>query len=180
MTRIGLHGVAGQMGLMLIKAITQSEKCMLTAGCDRSGSPKIGTISCMHRRFSWGGGLYVCVLSLRLALQVHTPAMPQGAGLIHPLYSMWLSTTALHGVRATMGLLPVAISHRTPVLVGTTSFSDAQHAELMEAGKQIPIILAANMSVSVIAMYELVRLASRLLGDEFDIEIFDFHPRTKR
>ena len=28
-------------------------------------------------------------------------------------------------------------------------------------------------------MYELVRTASRLLGDEFDIEIFDFHPWDK-
>ena len=29
------------------------------------------------------------------------------------------------------------------------------------------------------AMYELVRTAARLLNDEFDIEIFDFHPWDK-
>ncbi len=80
---------------------------------------------------------------------------------------------------ATIGMLPVAIGQRKPVVVGTTGFDAAQHAALVEAGKDIPIMLAANMSVSVIAMYELVRTAARLLGDEFDIEIFDFHPRTK-
>ena len=35
-----------------------------------------------------------------------------------------------------------------------------------------PQLLVANMSVSVIAMYELVRTAARLLGEQFDIEIF--------
>lgn len=159
MTRIGLHGVAGQMGLMLVKAITQSDKCTLTAGCDRSGSPKIGT------------DIGALAGMSPLGLQV-----TGDAAALCPLVDVVVDYSA---ASATMGLLPVAISQRTPVLVGTTGFDDAQHAALMEAGKQIPIILAANMSVSVIAMYDLVRLASRLLGDEFDIEIFDFHPRTK-
>lgn len=40
-------------------------------------------------------------------------------------------------------------------------------------------MLGANMSTSVIAMYELVRKAAQLLGEDFDIEIFDFHPWDK-
>ena len=58
-------------------------------------------------------------------------------------------------------------------------FSEAQAARLREAGQVVPLLVGANMSRSVIAMYDLVRTAARLLGDEFDIEIFDFHPWDK-
>jgi 4-hydroxy-tetrahydrodipicolinate reductase len=64
-------------------------------------------------------------------------------------------------------------------MIGTTGFDEVQYAKLVEAGKSLPVMLVANMSVSVIAMYELVRTAARLLSDEFDIEIFDFHPWDK-
>ena len=80
---------------------------------------------------------------------------------------------------ATMSLLPVVVERRTPLLVCTTGFSEAQHASLVEAGRSVPVLIGANMSASVIAMFELIRTAARLLGDEFDIEIFDFHPWDK-
>ena len=80
---------------------------------------------------------------------------------------------------ATISLLPVAIETQTPVLVCTTGFSEAQNAALVDAGRSVPIMVGANMSVSVMAMYELVKSAARMLGEEFDIEIFDFHPWDK-
>lgn len=159
MTRIGLHGAAGQMGVMLARAITQSDKCELAGGCDRAGSPRIGEDL----------GLLAGMAPLGLQLTDDAAALCAAADVVVD-YS---------AASATMHMLPVAIGQRKPVVVGTTGFDDAQHAKLAEAGRQIPIMLAANMSVSVMAMYELVRTASRLLGDEFDIEIFDFHPRTK-
>lgn len=159
MTRIGLHGAAGQMGVMLVRAILQSDKCMLAGGCDRSGSPKIGNDL----------GSLAGMAPLGLQLTDDAAALCDQVDVVVD-YS---------AASATIGMLPTAISHRKPVVVGTTGFDDAQHERLVDAGKEIPIMLAANMSVSVIAMYELVRTASRLLGDEFDIEIFDFHPRTK-
>lgn len=159
MTRVGLHGAAGQMGVMLARAITQSDKCSLAGGCDRSGSPKIGE--------DLGSLAGMAPLGL--------PVTDDAAALCDQVDVVVDYSAA----SATMDLLPIAISRKIPLLVGTTGFDAAQHAELAKAGNTIPILLAANMSVSVIAMYELVRLASRLLGDEFDIEIFDFHPRTK-
>ena len=80
---------------------------------------------------------------------------------------------------ATMSLLPAAIERQTPVLVCTTGFSEPQRAALVDAGRSIPVMVGANMAVSVIAMYQLVTSAARMLGDEFDIEIFDFHPWDK-
>ena len=42
MTKIGLYGAAGHMGQTMVKAINESNACELAAGCDRTGSPKIG------------------------------------------------------------------------------------------------------------------------------------------
>lgn len=159
MVRIGLHGAAGQMGVMLVRAISQSNACTLAGGCDRSGSPRIGEDL----------GSLAGMAPLGLELTDDAAALCAEADVV----------VDFSAASATMDLLPTAIRHGKPVVVGTTGFDAAQHARLTEAGSRIPIMLAANMSVSVIAMYELVRLASRLLGDEFDIEIFDFHPRTK-
>lgn len=159
MTRIGLHGAAGQMGLMLVRAIAQSGTCRLAAGCDRAGSPRIGEDL----------GSLAGMAPLGIALGGDVAALCEASDVVVD-YS---------AASATIGMLPVAIGRRKPVVVGTTGFDAAQHAMMVEAGKHIPIMLAANMSVSVIAMYELVRTAARLLGDAFDIEIFDFHPRTK-
>ena len=78
---------------------------------------------------------------------------------------------------ATMSLLPVAIDRQTPVLVCTTGVDlKTQQAALLDAGRSLPIMVGANMSISVIAMYQLVKSAAQMLGEEFDIEIFDFHP----
>ncbi|MEW9836060.1 4-hydroxy-tetrahydrodipicolinate reductase [Mesorhizobium marinum] len=159
MIRIGLHGAAGQMGVMLVRVIASSSAFSIAAGCDRSGSPKIGQ--------DLGSLAGLAPLGIRLTDDPKT--LCRAADVIVD-YS---------AASATMGLLPVAVANGTPILVGTTGFDEAQRAELAEAGKSIPVMLAANMSISVIAMYELVRTAARLLGDEFDIEIFDFHPRNK-
>jgi 4-hydroxy-tetrahydrodipicolinate reductase len=78
-----------------------------------------------------------------------------------------------------MSLLPVAIDKQTPILVCTTGFSEAQHASLVDTGRSVPIMVGANMSVSVMAMYELVKTAARLLGEEFDIEILIFIHGTR-
>ena len=78
-----------------------------------------------------------------------------------------------------MALLPVAIDRQTPVLVCTTGFNETQQAALLDAGRSVPVMVGANMSISVIAMYQLVKSAARMLGEEFDIEIFDFHPWDK-
>ncbi|MGY2141034.1 dihydrodipicolinate reductase C-terminal domain-containing protein, partial [Pseudomonas reactans] len=50
---------------------------------------------------------------------------------------------------------------------------------LVEAGKDIPIVFAANFSVGVNLSLKLLDLAARVLGDEADIEIIETHHRHK-
>jgi 4-hydroxy-tetrahydrodipicolinate reductase len=159
MTKIGLYGAAGHMGITLIKAISESNVCELAGGCERSDSPKLGE---------------------DLGTLAGLP--PLGREVTADLASVCDAADVIvdySAASATMSLLPIAIESQTPVLICTTGFSEQQHATLVDAGRSLPVMIGANMSISVIAMYELVTTAARLLGDEFDIEIFDFHPWDK-
>lgn len=159
MTRIGLHGAAGHMGRTLIRAIGASTACTLAGGCERPDSPTIGQDL----------GSLAGLPPAGLHMTADAAALCDASDVIVD-YS---------AASATMSLLSTVIERRTPVLVCTTGFSASQHAALVDAGRAVPVLVGANMSASVIAMYELVRTAARLLGDEFDIEIFDFHPWDK-
>ena len=159
MTKIGLHGAAGHMGTTLIRAISESAICTLAGGCERPDSPSIGEDL----------GSLVGLPPVGLHMTADVAALCDASDVIVD-YS---------AASATMSLLPVVIERHTPVLICTTGFSTSQHAALVDAGRSVPVLVGANMSASVIAMYELVRTAARLLNDEFDIEIFDFHPWDK-
>lgn len=159
MVGIGLYGAAGNMGKTMIRAICDSGNCRLSGGCDRRDSPSIG------QDLGILGGLP----PLGLKLTDDAAALCEVSDVIVD-YS---------AASATMALLPTVIEKRTPLLVCTTGFDATQHAALVAAGSSVPVLIAANMSRSVLAMYDLVRMAARLLGDDFDIEIFDFHPWDK-
>ena len=159
MTNIGLYGVAGHMGVTLAKAISESDACELSGGCERADSPKIGQD-----------------IGTLAGLPPIGIEVTDDVGMLCEKSDVIVDYSA---ASATMSLLPVAIEKNTPVLVCTTGFSEEQTAAMVEAGRSVPILVGANMSISVIAMYQLVKSAARMLGEEFDIEIFDFHPWDK-
>ena len=64
-------------------------------------------------------------------------------------------------------------------MVGTPGLSDAQTAVLVDHGRAIPIVFAANMSVGVNVLLSLVESAARALGSAYDIEIVEMHHRHK-
>jgi 4-hydroxy-tetrahydrodipicolinate reductase len=159
MLRIGLYGAAGNMGRAVIRAIAADDRYALAGGCERQGSPAVGA------DLGTLGGL-----------------PPRGIAVTDDPAALCAVSDVIvdySAASATMQLLPVAAASGTPVLVCTTGFTADQHTQIAEAGRAIAVLVAANMSTSVIAMYDLVRLAAQRLGEEFDIEIFDFHPWDK-
>jgi 4-hydroxy-tetrahydrodipicolinate reductase len=65
------------------------------------------------------------------------------------------------------------------MVVGTTGFDAAQLEAIRAAAERIPIVLAPNMSVGVNVALKLVELASRALGSDYDVEVFEMHHRKK-
>lgn len=67
----------------------------------------------------------------------------------------------------------------TPILIGTTGLSRAQHALIDQAAEEIPILQTGNTSLGVALLSRLVREAAERLGSDWDIEIVEMHHRMK-
>ena len=82
-------------------------------------------------------------------------------------------------VEASMAVLSACVKYKKPLMLGTTGFNAEQEAEIEEAAKVIPILVAHNTSKAVNLIYELARIMTRVLGDESDIEIIEMHDNKK-
>ena len=70
-------------------------------------------------------------------------------------------------------------SARKPLLIGTTGFGAELSAPLVAAARDIPLLVAANTSIGVALLAELVRAAARSLPPSFDIDVLELHHRLK-
>ena len=79
--------------------------------------------------------------------------------------------------------LPASLERATsagiPILVGTTGLGDAADDRIAEAAKSIAVLRAANTSLGVAVLSDLVERAARALGPGWDIEIAEMHHRDK-
>jgi 4-hydroxy-tetrahydrodipicolinate reductase len=71
------------------------------------------------------------------------------------------------------------LAHANAMVIGTTGFSDAEKARIVDAAKRIPIAMAANFAVGVNAVYRLAEIAAKILGDGYDVEIIEAHHNKK-
>jgi 4-hydroxy-tetrahydrodipicolinate reductase len=81
---------------------------------------------------------------------------------------------------STAANLAACARHGTAVLVGTTGLGPEALAAAAAASARVPVIVAANTSLGVTLLVELVRAAARALPADFDIEIIEGHHRHKK
>lgn len=81
--------------------------------------------------------------------------------------------------RATLSYLSQCARQKVAVVVGTTGHDADFDAAVAPLAKEIPILIAANTSLGVTLLTELVRAAARALPADFDIEIHEAHHRHK-
>jgi 4-hydroxy-tetrahydrodipicolinate reductase len=72
-----------------------------------------------------------------------------------------------------------ALSGGIPILLGTTGLGEGADERIAEAAKQIAVLRAANTSLGVNLLAELVERAAHVLGPDWDIEIAETHHRNK-
>ena len=66
------------------------------------------------------------------------------------------------------------------VVIGTTGLSSEQMDKVKELSKNVRCVLAPNMSVGMNVMFRIVQEVAKVLGPEYDIEIFEAHHRLKK
>ena len=72
-----------------------------------------------------------------------------------------------------------AVSAGIPIVVGTTGLDDFAERRIDEAARHVAVLRAANTSLGVALLADLVERAARLLGNDWDIEIVEMHHRMK-
>jgi len=65
-------------------------------------------------------------------------------------------------------------------VIGTTGLSPEEQARVDACRGKIPIVQAANYSLGVNLLLELVKKAASVLGPEYDVEITEMHHRHKK
>jgi len=66
------------------------------------------------------------------------------------------------------------------VVLGTTGLSPEQMERVRDLSKSVRCVFSPNMSVGVNVMFRIVQKVARVLGPEYDIEIFEAHHRLKK
>ena len=72
-----------------------------------------------------------------------------------------------------------ALAAGVPILIGTTGLDSAADKRIEQAAKTVAVLRAANTSLGVAVLSELVERAARALGPDWDIEIAEMHHRLK-
>jgi 4-hydroxy-tetrahydrodipicolinate reductase len=76
--------------------------------------------------------------------------------------------------------LEIARSKGAAALIGTTGLSGQTLDAAGESARSIPVMIAPNTSRGVAVLKHLVREATRLLGDAYDVDVIEQHHGRKR
>ena len=159
MRRIAVMGAAGRMGKTLIEAVQQQQGAGLTAAIDRPDSSLVGA----------DAGELAALGRIGVPLSGDLDRVVDE-------FDVLIDFTHPTG---TLKNLAFCRKHHKAMIIGTTGFSVEEKQLLAEAGKDIPIVFAANFSVGVNLCLKLLDTAARVLGDDVDIEITEAHHRHK-
>jgi 4-hydroxy-tetrahydrodipicolinate reductase len=153
-------GAAGRMGKILVEAVQQRAPLTgLTAAVVRPGSTLIGV----------DAGELASLGRIGVPLSAHIEAVAEEFDV---LIDFTLPEVMLKN-------LAFCRKAGKAMVIGTTGLDAAQKQLLADAGKDIPIVFAANFSVGVNLSLKLLEMTARVLGDEADIEIIEAHHRHK-
>lgn len=159
MIKVGILGANGRMGRVLIDAAYQHAEIALGFASVRAGSSfdgiDAGELAGINKQ-------YVKVTAISEPMSNHADVL--------------VDFTLPQALSAN---LAYAIEYNKPVVIGTTGLDQTQLDLIDQAATKIPIVFAANFSVGVNLMLNLVKTAAKVMGDNADIEIVEAHHRHK-
>ncbi|MFT5392818.1 MAG: 4-hydroxy-tetrahydrodipicolinate reductase [Gammaproteobacteria bacterium] len=156
---VGICGAAGRMGRTLLEAIAGIDDMALGGAFEHAGHAALGT----------DAGVLAGTASTGIVLR--SDVAPGLTGL-NTVVEFTLPEPTLEHIE-------LCRSAGVQMVIGTTGFTAEQRAVIERAADDIAIVLAPNMSVGVNLTFKLIELASRVLGDDVDIEIIEAHHRHK-
>jgi 4-hydroxy-tetrahydrodipicolinate reductase len=159
MSKIALCGAAGRMGQSILKILVERGHSV-GAAFEAKGSKVIG--------LSAGAFIQRGDMDLKIS-PISDSGIIVADGIID-----------FSSPEATMEILPYALKHRKPLVIGTTGFTEDDRKKIEAASADIPVIISPNMSVGVNLLFKLTEMASKTMKNGYDVEVFEAHHRFKK
>lgn len=153
--KIAIHGATGRMGLAIARLAKKDHGVEIVGAIAHAEAPEQG------RDIGELAGIGPVGV-------VVTPDV--GSGILGADVVIDFSIT-----RAVPMIAKAAERAKIPLVSGTTGLSDEAQKAIDAAARKIPVLWAANMSLGVEVLSELVKQAVMQLGPAFDIEIVETH-----
>ena len=159
MLRLGINGAGGRMGRTLVRACMEDDQVRLGGAFEAPSADSIGSDA---GEIAGTGRTGVIIRD-----------DPQAC---HADFEILVDFTV---PECTMQSLEICREHGKSMVIGTTGLDARQKLRLREAARDISIVFAPNMSTGVNLCLQLLQVAARTLGDEYDVEIIEAHHRHK-
>ncbi len=156
--KIAVAGSAGRMGRALLEGVLNSADLELGAALEVAGGASVGK----------NAGELVS-LPARVIVSADVEKSLGGCDAL-------IDFTRPEG---TLAHLAACRKLGVKMVIGTTGFDDAQKKSIADAGRDIAIVMAPNMSVGTNLVFKLADMAARVLQDGYDVEIIEAHHRHK-
>lgn len=159
MIDIAITGAVGRMGQTLVRLLAEKQdRLRLSRATVLSDDPSLGSD--------------IGLLALGKPIGVVTEASLPASGFDVVIDFTSPSASMEHLARCAEG--------GKAIVVGTTGFDDSQREQLSHYALEIPVVFAANYSIGVTLSLQLLKQASRVLNDDYDVEIYEAHHRYKK
>ncbi|GLR70585.1 4-hydroxy-tetrahydrodipicolinate reductase [Agaribacter marinus] len=160
MIKVGILGANGRMGRVLIEAAHAHNKTALGFASVRANSSFIGM----------DAGELAGIARQHISVSEISSDTIEHADV---LIDFTLPEALGQNLR-------LAVDAQKPIVIGTTGLNKDQLNMIDEAAKYIPVVFAANYSVGINLMLNLVKQAATVMGNDADIEIIEGHHRFKK
>ncbi|PKM38129.1 MAG: 4-hydroxy-tetrahydrodipicolinate reductase [Gammaproteobacteria bacterium HGW-Gammaproteobacteria-10] len=159
MTRIAVVGSSGRMGLCLIKAAAFADNAELTVAVSRPDSLSIGKDA--------GELAGISPLAVKVV---------DNLASVVDLFDVLIDFTR---PEPSMEYIEICRREGKSIVIGTTGYSEKQKHVIAETSKQVPVVMAPNMSIGVNLSLKLLEMTAKVMGEYTDIEIVEAHHRHK-
>jgi len=160
MINIAVCGAAGRMGGRIIVAINEAEGVELAGALERPGHPMLG----LDAGILAGTG----PLGVKITDDINMVVEECDVLIDFTTPKVSLKNMEVCGLK------------KKAIVIGSTGFTPEERALAKELAKDIPVVLAPNMSVGVNVCFKVLADIARILGEDFDVEIVEAHHRLKK
>ncbi len=157
--RIGITGAAGRMGRTLMNAVEQADGCVVGAALEHPQSSLLGADA---GELAGIGKTGVTVVS--------------DISAVIDDFDLLIDFTA---PAATLANAAVCGANGKMMVIGTTGMSAEQQQQLEDATQDVAVCQASNFSTGVNLCFQLLEMAAKVTGDDYDVEVIEGHHRDK-